>query len=728
MTAHPPRTGEHNPPRRSALRRLLLLLLICGLLPSTWQAVAQVNGVGQRPYLGWSTFSEQTINGNFLTQANIQAQSDALRSSGLQSHGFQYINIDSGWQGSFDANGRPIPNASTFPDITSLVRHIHQNGQKAGIYWIPGVEQPAVAANSPILGTPYHIQDILVVPFTAVNAFGGPGTSPFHYKIDFTKPGAQEYMNSVVALFASWGIDFIKLDGVTPGSDSNSLSIDNRPDVAAWSKAIAVSGRSMWFTISWDLDEDFLSVWEQYANARRINQDVECEGRCATLTNWPRIYERFRDLPGWEKAASPSLGWNDLDTLDIGDGALDGLTQDEKRSAVTLWAMANAPMYLGGDLTQLDSFGKQLLSNDDVIAINQSGKPAKQALGGDIPVWVTNLGHNNYIVALFNTAGTPVSYTLPWDELGFANAADMRDLWLERDLGRAQRGFTTILPGHGVRLLRVAAQGSVPPSPSASYEAESAILGGSAVIADCPACSGGAKVGGLGLGPANNVTFNNVEVKKTGTYLMQVGSMTEDLRSYLYTVNGGPPQTLNSGGGSFFLPTNVTVPVRLKAGLNVIQFGNPTSYPPDLDRIVISGNGDATMSPAITYEAEAATLGGSVTAGFSNYSSGLSKAGNIGAGVANNVSFSNITVPSSGTYQLEIDYQTSGVRSYFVSINDGAATELDLNGSSFSDPAVTIIPVQLNAGVNTIQIGNPTGFAPDLDRIVVAPLVRASSN
>ena len=192
MTAHPPSKGEHNSPRRSALRRLLLLLLICGLLPSTWQAVAQVNGVGQRPYLGWSTFSEQTINGNFLTQENIQAQSDALRASGLQSHGFQYINIDSGWQGSFDANGRPIPNTSTFPDITALVRHIHQNSQKAGIYWIPGVEQPAVAANSPILGTPYHIQDILVVPYTAGNAFGGPGTSPYHYKIDFTKPGAQE--------------------------------------------------------------------------------------------------------------------------------------------------------------------------------------------------------------------------------------------------------------------------------------------------------------------------------------------------------------------------------------------------------------------------------------------------------------------------------------------------------------------------------------------------------
>src|SRR5258708_18217585 len=191
MSAHPPLAGE----RRShesfassfALRPLLLILLICSL-PCAWKARAQVNGVGQRPYLCWSTFSEQTINGSFLTQANMQRESDALKASGLQPHGFNYINIDSGWQGSFDANGRPIPNTTTFPDIAAMVKHIHQNGQKAGIYWIPGVEQPAVAANSPILGTPYHIQDILVVPFTAGNAFGSPGTSPFHYKIDFTKP------------------------------------------------------------------------------------------------------------------------------------------------------------------------------------------------------------------------------------------------------------------------------------------------------------------------------------------------------------------------------------------------------------------------------------------------------------------------------------------------------------------------------------------------------------
>ena len=335
-------------PLQQVCRYIFTLLFMAGIFLGC--ARAQVNNVGQKPYLGWSSFSQQTIDGSFLTQANITAQSDALAASGIQAHGFRYINIDSGWQGSFDANGRPIPNTTTFPDIKGLIDHIHQHGQKAGIYWIPGIEQPAVDGNYPILGTSYHTQDIVVMPLAQGNAFAGSLPNPFHDKIDFSKPGAQEYINSVVALFASWGVDFIKLDGVTPGSYSDGLSIDNRNDVAAWSKAIALSGRPIWLTISWAIDQDYMADFQPFQNARRIEDDVECEGRCGTLTDWQRIYQRFRDLPAWQNSASPSLGWNDLDSLDIGDGALDGLTNDEKQTAVSIWAMANAPMYLGGEI------------------------------------------------------------------------------------------------------------------------------------------------------------------------------------------------------------------------------------------------------------------------------------------------------------------------------------------------------------------------------------------
>jgi alpha-galactosidase len=698
----------------SATFVLIVCAFLCALLDSS--AHAQVNGVGEKPYLGWSTYSEQTINGSFLTQANITAQSDAMKSSGLEVHGFRYINIDSGWMGSFDANGRPIPNTTTFPDITALVAHIHANGQKAGIYWIPGVESPAVSANYPILGTPYHIQDILTVPYTTGNAFGS-----FFYKIDFTKPGAQAYMNSVVDLFASWGIDFIKLDAVTPGSYNDDLSIDNRADVEAWSKAIAQSGRPIWLTVSWALDQDYLSVWQQFANARRIDGDVECEGNCATITDWAMASYRFYDLVAWQNASGVQLGWNDLDSLEVGNvNSVSGLSDVEQQTVLTLWALANAPLYLGGDLTALTAGGKQLLTNDEMIAIDQSGHPAQQVIGGDRPVWVSDLGNGTYYVGLFNLNDFPSPVTLPWNRLGIANPTQAYDVWNHMSLGVAEIAFTTIVPGHGVALLRVTGPGQASgPSNSQSYEAENATLSGSAAVASCPPCSGGAKVGDLGLGPDNNVTFNDVEVQRTGTYWMQIDSMTIGPRSLLFRVNGGPFTTINVGGGSFLLPSSTTVPVQLEAGANSIQFGNPTSYPPDLDRIVVSGDGFAPSPNSTTYEAENANLSGTASPSYCAYCSGASEAGNIGGGAGNNVTFTDVTVPATGTYQMEIDYLTSGSRSYTLTLNNGPGMQLNLDGSSFSLPTSTVISVQLNAGSNTIQFSNATDYAPALDRIVI---------
>lgn len=697
-----------------------LLPALCWLLGSV--ANAQVNGVGDKPYLGWSSFPEQTVRSNFLTQANMAAQSDALLASGLQAHGFRYINLDSGWQGSFDGYGRPIPNPTTFPDIAALVAHIHQNGQKAGIYWIPGVEYPAVAANSPILGTPYHIQDILAVPYRAGNAFGTRGTtSPYHYKIDFTKPGAQEYMNSVVDLFASWGVDLIKLDGVTPGSYSYNLSIDNRADVQAWSKAIAQSGRPIWLTVSWALDKDYLGTWQQFSNARRIEGDVDCEGHCATSTNWAMTSYRFYDLVGWQEASGVTQSWNDLDSLEVGD-AISGLNNEERQSATTLWAMANAPMYLGGDLTNLDNFGKQLLSNDEVLAVDQSGHPARQVLGGDTPVWASALDDGTYYVALFNLNAFPAPVDFPWSILGIANATQVRDLWNHLDLGNFSHDFTGVIPGHCVRLLKLTGRGNPGQSLSAiaqSYEAESATLHGTAVIANCPACSGGAKVGGLCCGTNNYITFENVLVPRAGTYMMQIDSMTQGPRSLLFSVNGGHYTTINVGGGSFFLPSSTLVPIQLNAGVNSIQFGNPMSYAPDMDRIVIRGDGSAFPPQSTTYEAENATLQGGAGHFYCEYCSGAGEAGFIGGGSANNVLFSDVTVRAAGTYQMEIDYLTSGPRSFLISVNGGPDAELDLNGSSFSLPTSIVVPVQLQAGSNTIRFGNPTGYAPALDRIAI---------
>ena len=694
-------------------------LLAAAMLAYCLPAAAQVNGVGDHPYFGWSSFSEQTLSGSFLTQANMVAQSDALAASGLQQHGFNYINMDSGWMGSFDAYGRPIPNTAIFPDIAALAAHVHANGQKLGIYWIPGVEQPAVDANSPILGTPYHIQDILVVPHTPGNAFSSGQFPPYHNKIDFTKPGAQAYMDSVVALFASWGVDFIKLDGVTPGSYSDDLSINNLADVQAWSTAIARSGRPIWLTVSWAVDQDYLSTWQQFSNARRIDEDVECEGRCATLTDWPRITERFYDVVGWENAAGPTVGWNDLDSLDVGTSESSGLNPTEQQAAVTMWAMVNAPLYLGGDLTKLDAAGKRMLSNDEVLAIDRSGHPATQIRGDDTPAWMMKLDNGTVYLALFNMDAIPAPVSVRWQDLGFAAARQVHDVWSGHDVRPDGAGLQALVPAHGTRLFRVIGAGKAPAEHATSYEAETAVRAGSATVFGCTACSGGSKVGNLGLGQNNTLTFDSVTVARAGIYKMTVDYMTLSLRAVLYSVNGGPWVTLNVGGGSFNLPTSSTVPVALRAGTNTIRFGNPTSYPPDLDRIVISGDGSATLPAATAYEAENAVLGGSASPGYCKLCSGASKAGNLGNG-SGTATFTNIVVPRDGTYQMEVDYLTSGPRSFFLSVNGATATELPLDGSTFDAFASTVIPVRLHAGENTIEFNNPSQFAPDLDRIVIA--------
>lgn len=290
------------------------------------------------------------------------------------------------------------------------------------------------------------------------------------------------------------------------------------------------------------------------------------------------------------------------------------------------------------------------------------------------------------------------------------------------DLGVSPIAFTTTLPGHGSRLLRVRAVGKAPSTSSQSYAAASAVLNGAATVYPCSACSDGLEVGYIGASTTtNSVTFNSVRVEKAGTYRMEVDAMTQGPRAFVYTVNGGSPATLNMGGGSFNLPQSTTVPVTLQAGFNTITFGNPGTYAPNLDRIVISGDGKEPAPDFTTYEAEAAQLSGTASVGGCSYCSGGAYVGNYGAGTENAVTFNNVTVPQSGTYQLEVDYTENGPRSVYVYVNGGAPIELDVNGSSWDSPQFLVIPVQLNAGANTIVFINPNqfGYAPGLDSITV---------
>lgn len=471
---------------------------------ATFDSEHEHSQLGSRPFLGWSSWSQEshtftndagvTVGGEaWLTEEQIKTQSDALKSTGLQRHGFRYINIDSGWALSqvnstdspdyYDEYGRPLPDLSKFPDgMQATATYIHRNGQKAGIYWTPGVPKVLAASNPQILHTSYHVQDILVVPYTNGNGFNSS------YKIDFTKPGAQEYVNSMVDMFASWGFDFIKLDGVTPGSYIaftpppgggtpppgggtttscvENTCIDNTQDVKAWHEAIEKSGREIWLNLSWSLDHDYAAWWEKYANARRIEFDIECYFCATTITNWSTVLERFSDLVPWEQNSGPGKGWNDLDSLEVGNGTntdngntlVSGLTNDERQTTMTFWSIANAPLYLGDNLTQLDSFGLKLLTNDDVLWVDQSGHPGQQITtgsDGETPVWAAKEDDGSYVVALFNLNANTATATVNWSDLGFSGGALVFDLWSHAAPSVVQTSYSAVLPTHGSRLVRV---------------------------------------------------------------------------------------------------------------------------------------------------------------------------------------------------------------------------------------------------------------------------------
>lgn len=604
--------------------------------------------------------------------------------------------------------------------MAGLISHIHSNGQKAGIYWKPGVDRQAVLSNSQILGTTYHIRDILAVPNSAGDAFAAsdPISSLSNFKINFSKEGAQEYINSIVALFASWGVDYIRLDGVGPGSAT--LSIDNEPDVMAWSKAIAQSGRAIWLTISWAIDQDFFNTWQQYTNARRISADLECEGNCSTLTSWALTSQRWSDLIGWQTYASPQVGWNDLGPLEVGNTVNDGLSAVEQQSAITLWAMANAPLYLGGDLTKLDATGIDLLSNDEVIAVDQSGRPANQIAGGMTPVWASDLGDGSFYVALFNLNAFPSPVTIKWSNLGFTDAPLVRDVWNRRDLGRYADNFSALVLGHGVRLLRVFSHGVADPEIAQGYEAEFGLTRGQTAFTICKPCSAGHEVVKLGLDKDNTVTLDNIYAEHAGTFRMEINSATSGPRDLFYQVNDGVPAAVKVGGGSFNLPSSTIVPVKLFAGYNSIQFGNPTGIAPDLDRIAIIGEGGATPPPFAVYDAEIGKFSGKALNNPCEYCSGNTKIVGLGGGSDNVVTFPNVTVALGGMYQMEIDYLTKVPRFLDVIINGAGPIRLNLTGYSEDSPSSLVIPVLLKGGKNTIQFGNSDDEAPALDKIAIA--------
>jgi hypothetical protein len=396
--------------------------------------------------MGWSSWS--ALRKSF-DQSTIEAEAQVMHDQ-LRRYGYRYVNIDAGWSDHLDGYGRDAPDPAKFPDgIKPLADHLHELGLKLGLYLVPGIPKAAVDADLPIAGTPYHARDIADTT-TLGNTLGDA------WRIDYTKPGAAEYVQSYADMFASWGVDYLKMDFVGPGGGN--FPADNREDIAHWHAALAATGRPIHLELSNSLSFAAADTWRQYSNGWRIDGDVECYSKCpGKLTSWDqRVVKRFTDVPKWVPYAGPGH-WNDLDSVEIGNGDTDGITPDERQSVMTLWSIEAAPLLLGTDLRHLDPADLPLITNREVIAVDRAGRPA-HPLSQATPqqVWVSRQRDGSFVVALFNLASTPATVGTTWAAVGLTGPARVvRDLWQHRDVARGSDSFSATLPAHGSRLLRV---------------------------------------------------------------------------------------------------------------------------------------------------------------------------------------------------------------------------------------------------------------------------------
>ncbi len=411
--------------------------------------------MGKTPLRGWSSWS--SLEGN-VDEGKIKAAADAMAQY-LKPSGYLYVNIDAGWShghdryDGYDRYGRVQPDPQKFPSgIKALADYVHSKGLKLGIYMQPGLSKMVWAADSPILGTSWTAKQISDGR-TEGNTVGGRDGKPTGaWSIDFTKPGSDEYIQSVINELASWDVDYIKLDFVGPGGGN--VKSDNREELKHWMAAIKKCGRPIWLELSNSLSIENIAVWKQYSNGWRIGNDIE---RYAPggLTSWSKVMERFHTTPQWASFAGPG-GWNDLDSVEIGNGEANGLTVEERKSCMTLWCMSCSPLILGTDLTHLDPADLEILTNPEVLAIQAGGRPA-MPLSQATPqqIWRVKNADGSETVALFNLSDADARMTVTWSDLGIVGPAYARDLWNRRNLGKFPQEYSGVVPMHGVLLLNV---------------------------------------------------------------------------------------------------------------------------------------------------------------------------------------------------------------------------------------------------------------------------------
>ena len=391
------------------------------------------------PPIGWNGWNAWEAN---LDREKVIASAKAMVNKGLRDHGWSYVNIDDSWQGIRAGKDTALQPNEKFPDIKSMVNEIHAMGLKAGIYSTPYVASYGgyVGASSDLpLGGETHEQIM-------------KGKQAFHHigKYQFEKNDARQ--------MAEWGFDFLKYDW--------------RIDVASTERmgdALKKSGRDIVYSLSNNAPLEKVTDWARLSHMYRTGPDIK--------DSWSSLYMTTFTLDKWGPYTGPGH-WADPDMMIVGDVSIGPvlhptrLTPDEQYSHISIFSLLSAPMLIGCPVERIDAFTLNLLSNDEVLAIDQDplGKAARVVVDDNgMQIWLKPLEDGSYAIGLFNTGGYGSSpdtyfrwgnesgktYNLDLASLGLHGKWSVRDVWRQKQLGVFNKTFSTVIPYHGVVMIRL---------------------------------------------------------------------------------------------------------------------------------------------------------------------------------------------------------------------------------------------------------------------------------
>jgi alpha-galactosidase len=389
--------------------------------------------IGLTPAMGWNSYNTY---GQRVNQSQILAAAHAMVDSGLAQHGWTYINTDDGWQGPRGGQYNAIQPNADFPDIAAMVNEIHGLGLKAGIYSTPWV----TSYGRKIGGSSEDPDGKWDPSFAKANNHDHSQKFPFAIaQYHFATKDAHQ--------IADWGFDYLKYDWAPI----------HAPDVKEMDDALRATGRDVIFSLSnnglYTLLNEIKDV-SPHANSWRTTDDVH--DKWANITN-----SAFNEDP-WATSARPGH-FNDPDMLVIGTIGWGHphpthLTPDEQTTQMSMWCLLSAPLILGCDLQKLDDFTKSLVTNDEVLDVDQDslGKQATCVLkSGDLNVYAKPLDDGTWAVGLVNLGLTTAPVVLNWADINITGPQVVRDLWRQKDIGTFTSQFTAQVASHGIVLVKV---------------------------------------------------------------------------------------------------------------------------------------------------------------------------------------------------------------------------------------------------------------------------------